>query len=253
MRVLLVGFAFVLIALAFIPMSRAARADAQTHVFQVSCLPEIKLFEIRDIGVFDEPKGVVTGPSYDLTDKGYALYAPAWAFYQLDKPPDERDDPLVDSPTGFECRLGAYTLELLVTPIPSSRYRDAVWDILVSLSIAGRWVFDNVPFEPCDNRGPITRLAFEGDQHAITLEGRFGGVWPDKVSPNDAWNNRFRRFDLKGYSLDDWVAAMLSRETPHIPLGPKAIDYFQDASSDTHGVPISDCYPYRFEDLQRRP
>ncbi len=241
MRALLIGVAFVLIALALVPMSRAARADAQTNVFQISCLPQIKLFEIRHIGVFDKPKGLVAGPFHDLTNKGYVLYAPYWAYYQLNKPLNERDEPRVASPTGFECRLGAYTLELFVAPISSGRYRGNVEDVLVSLSIAGRWMVDNVPFARCEDRGPITRLAFEGDQHAITFEGRFGGVWPDTVSPKDAWNNHSRRFQLRGYSLDDWDEEIRTLKILPHPITRDSIDYFQDPLSQSFGWPADEC------------
>jgi hypothetical protein len=126
-----------------------------------------------------------------------------------------------------------------------------IWDIRVSLSIAGYWVVDDVPFEPCDDRGPITRLAFEGDQQALILEGRFGGVWPDLVSPNEAWDNRSRRFELEGYSLEEWVAAKRKQKTPVFSLTHEKIDYFQDESSGSYSSSVFDCYPYRWTPLRK--
>jgi hypothetical protein len=222
-------------------MSRAARADAQIHVFQVSCLPEIDLFEIRSIGSFYEPRALVAGTSHDLTGKGYALYSPVWAFYQLDKPSGERDDPLVASPTGFECKLRTDTVELFVVPIPSKSYSAGPVDILVSLSIAGHWVVDNVPFRLCEDRGPITRLAYEGDLKSLSLEGRFGGTWPDKVDSNDAWDNRQRRYLYDSASLEQWDSVIRGQKALPIPLTAKDIDYYQDTSSESYGRSIDEC------------
>lgn len=250
MRLWLVGVAFVLSALALIPMSGTARADAQTQVFLVSCLPGANLFEIRDIGAFDKLSGLVAGSTHDLTEKGQALYSAAWAYYRPDIPEDVQEKIGWRSPilhhTHFECRLPANTVELIVVPVFSGRkYGGAVRDIVVSLRIAGQKVVANVPFEPCEDRGPITRLAYEGDQWSVSFEGRFGGVWPNNMSSSEVWDNRQRRYHYGGAKLILWDTIKRDRKAMPIPLTAKDLDYYQDVSNDSYGVSIFDCLPYR--------
>ncbi len=246
MRLWVIGIALMLTILALLPMSRAARADAQTQVFLVSCLPGANLFEIRDIGSFDEPSGLVAGSTHDLTEKVHALYSPAWAYYRPDIPSDVQEETIdlefMLHVTYFECRLTANAVKLTIVPVFSGReYGGAVRDIRVSLRIADRWVVENVPFAPCEDRGPITRLAYEGDHWSVSFEGRFGGVWPDNMSSSEVWDNRQRRYRYGDAKLILWDTIKRDRRSLPIPLTAKDLDYYQDTSRESFGRPISDC------------
>ncbi len=257
MRALFVGVAFALIALAVIPLSHAARADNQVGILQISCVPGGNFFEIRDIGSLDIGNldtsrldkliGLVAGSTHDLTEKGHALYSPVWAYYRPDIPVDvqekttDRESTL--HITRFECTLPASTVELKIVPVFSGiRYGGAVRDIMVSLRVADHWVVKNVPFEPCEDRGPITRLAYEGAFGTVRFEGRFGGVWPDKVSSSEAWDNRQRRYLYRGAKLVPWDTIQRDRKALPIPLTMRDLDYFEDRSSYSYGRAVTDCY-----------
>ncbi|MSO69754.1 MAG: hypothetical protein EXQ98_05685 [Alphaproteobacteria bacterium] len=163
-----------MIALALIPTSSTARADNQIEVIQISCLPGGNFFEVRDIGSLDIGNldtsrldkliGLMAGSTRDLTEKSHAIYSAAWAYYRPDIPVDDQEK-IIDREstlhiTHFECKLPASTVELKIVPVFSGiRYGGAVRDIMVSLRIADHWVVKNVPFEPCEDRGPITRCA----------------------------------------------------------------------------------------------
>lgn len=245
MRFLLVGVAFVLIALAVIPLSRAARADNTVHVFHISCLPEINLFEIRSLGFFEGPHGLATGTNYDLTTKGYALYSPEWAYYQLDKPSKEVEEkfgvPFAFYATRFECRLRTEAVVLVVLPHLAHSYEGTAGDISVTLGLTGRWVIEGLPFHLCEDRGPITRLFYDGDERIVELEGRFGGVWPDKISSDEIMENARRGYRFNGSTLSVWDSISRALQALPGPLTAKDIDYYQDPSSESYGEPVADC------------
>ena len=158
MRTLLAWLALVVGAFMFLLPIRAVWADAATHVFQVSCLPEINLFEIRDVGGTDEPTGLFDGAELDLTGKAPVLYAPerhvdlSGSPYQMEDVPANPNYGIHS--TRFECRLRSVEIELIVFPEPAHRAQsDVVRDIAVTLRVAGHTLVDDVPFYPCEESG----------------------------------------------------------------------------------------------------
>ncbi len=238
MRLLLVGVAFALVALVLVPISRTARADSQTRVFQISCLPEINLFEIRDFGYSDELSGLVNDANYDLTKIGHAFYSPILAYEALFDPSNKYRESPTEAPTMFECTLQTDAVALYVVPHGSRGPPD---DILVSLSIGGRWVVDNVPFALCEDRGPITRLAYEGGLNLVSFDGRFGGVWPDKIDSTDVTKNARRTFSYNGSTLSVWDSSSETMKPLPGPLTAIDLDYFQSTSSQSYGEPAANC------------
>lgn len=247
MRLLLVGIAFMLIALAFIHMSRAAQADPATHVFQISCLPEVDLFEVRSLTGSYEPTGVFDGDEFDLTGKGYVLYAPerhadfSGSPFPIAEGINENPNYGIHS-TRFECRLHTDSIELVVWPDPSVDL--AVNNIAVTLRVSGRLWVEDLPFNPHEDRGPITSLVYDGEIKEVIFNGKFGGIWPKQMSPNQVLGNLVRTFPIYGGHLN--VLDLKTRILLSImrPLRAEDIDYHIWTSEDRYELPIKD-YRYR--------
>jgi hypothetical protein len=76
----------------------------------------------------------------------------------------------------------------------------------------------------------------------LAFEGKFGGVWPDMMSPDEVLGNLRRGFGYDGASLTAWDSASQSKKSLPGPLTAKDIDYFIDPMSEYRDGPAEDCY-----------
>ncbi|MGD9537609.1 MAG: hypothetical protein AB7P52_18925 [Alphaproteobacteria bacterium] len=243
MRIVSAWSAIVLVALAVLAAGGGnALANGGTQVFRVSCLPEIDLFELQDLGYVDDPSGLATGTNHDLTGKGYALYSPEWSYYRRDLPPEEADPYGTLFATRFDCKLKSDAIALIVLPVLPFQTRGGAPDIAVTLGISGHWIVEELPFRLCDDRGPITRLVYNDARKALTLEGKFGGVWAGEASPDEVLGNLRRGFGYDGAGLTAWDGPSQSEKPLPGPLTARDIDYFIHPTSKHRNTPTEDCY-----------
>jgi len=250
MRIWLIGVLFAFSAVALISVSRTAWAEPGTAIFQISCLPGVDFFEVRRLTVSDEPTGLFDGAELDLSDRGYALYAPERHadFSGSEFPVAEGvlENPNYGiHPTRFTCRLRTDAIELVMLPEPSPRFNDIlVNDIAVTLRIADRLLIGDVPFNPPESKGPITRLTYDGEIRELRLYGKFGKIWPDQISPRELIGHLERPFRFDGQYLNIWVYETQSFTRLLHPLRAEDIDYHLRLSQDLYDLPVRE-YRYR--------
>lgn len=177
--------AALLLGLATIASAGTARAGMLTpdSVYQVVCLPDLGLFEIRQLafGGFETP-ALAIDRLEQRVEKSYGLYAPDWHVrYKDDIMWMERV--LGIDPVRFECRFGSNVAELVVLPEPLERGLA----IAVTLRVVGRLIVEDVPFQACRGGTTISRLSYRHDRPSVVLEGWAVASWPFRAKPEAAF------------------------------------------------------------------
>lgn len=176
---------------------RFARADIQNDVFQVLCMPELDVLEVREIRIHGETAAKAIARHDEHLVSNYHLYTPRW-HANLEGGSDHPNFGI--RPTRFECRLSSGLAELVILPEPVPYNLLHVDSIAVTLNLDGRTIVDDLPFFPCAVGGPITGLLYNATEGYITLDGRFGGVRPRSSDPKRAFDDTWRLIfvDAKG-------------------------------------------------------
>ncbi len=198
MRGLFGALALSLLAMLSLASPSPARADIQNDVFQVLCMPELDVLEVRELNILGEAAHKAIEESNEQLAKRYELYVPKW-HGNLE---GDSDDPIFGiRPTRFECRLSPGLVELIILPEPlPSNFRN-VYSIAVTLRVAGHLVIDDLPFFPCAVGGPISRLMFNAGEGYFTLDGQFGGIRLRSTEPKRAFDDMWRLIFTKANGL----------------------------------------------------
>ncbi len=133
MRSPLVALALVFLALLLFASPRPARADVQNDIFQVLCMPELDVLEVRELHYLGQTVRDAIKQRNENLAKTYGIYAPKWNVRAVVGPDGTLDD--IRS-ARFECSLSSGLSELDLTPLwlPQSSGR---YSVSLTLRVAG--------------------------------------------------------------------------------------------------------------------
>lgn len=218
MGIILVVLAFLVAALGTLEPSRAARADIQNDVFQVLCMPELDVLEVRQLDVTQEAaRRFIKQHDQAIADARH-LYVPDW-HARLDVDPADPSYGIV--PTRFDCPLASGPAELVILPEPIPELGNS---IAVTLRVNGKIVVDDVPFILCAKGGPITGLTYVASMTGLIVAGNFGGTWLDEA-PREKILDAIRRSFHVEPSKGSWGRPLEQGRLRPIDIDYHGIDY----------------------------
>lgn len=237
--VLAVLMVVLLAAFAVIGPARAGESAAPPpEIYQVLCLAELDVIEVRRLDVAPETaREVVAGRNEKLAAANH-LYVPDW-HARLDLKPTNPGYGI--EPKTYTCPPHAGRVELVVLPEP----RFGQLSISVTLSFAGRLIVDDLPFDVCQSGGGIERMRFNGQDGLLTFWGAFGNYSRRSRTPADPVDDTKRRFVIESTgirTLDQWALGWTIRARPLVHID---IDYLGTGYDSSHfhqrGPYLGDC------------
>lgn len=155
-------------ALALLALPREARAEAPIEVYQVQCMAELDVLEIRLLDLADETKRQLIARNDKAYAKARGLFVPAlYSHLDLD-PADPRYG--IEAET-FECDMLSGHAVLTAVPEPVEGYAISA---AVTITRDRYLLVDDVPFRHCAGGSPLTGLTYaDHAEDRIKLAGRF--------------------------------------------------------------------------------
>lgn len=203
MKLLLVALALILGALALIAPTRMAHADWWAEMYQVQCIPELDVLELRPFNVNSKiaVQAIIEQRNEPL-EKQHGLYVPQWhyRFEDASEGVDSAGAVVFDPggffrwPARFTCQLSAGLVELVILPEPLTEIwhsddgslsgaGERIESISISLLVAGRLILDDISFLRCEDGARIFKFFYTGGY--FTLSGTFGQEQPtDGATPS---------------------------------------------------------------------
>ncbi len=168
-RLATLGFGLVLLAAALGPARPALAGDLlpPPEIYQVLCLAELDVIEVRRLDVAPETAREVVARHDEALAAANNLYVPDWHAH-LDRAPNEPGYGI--APTIFKCKFSVGPAELVLLPEPIEEHANS---IAVTLKLKNKVIVDDVPFRLCAHGGPITRLIYHAAEEYVFLEGSF--------------------------------------------------------------------------------
>lgn len=160
------GFGLVLLVAAVGPARAEDPAATAPEIYQVMCLAELVVIEVRRLDVAPATAREVVVRRDEAMAAANQLYIPDWHAH-LDR--DSNDPSYGIEPTTFKCPFGIGPAELVLLPEPIEGYGNS---LAVTLKVNGKLIVDDVPFRLCAQGGPIRRFLYNIAEEFITLEGR---------------------------------------------------------------------------------
>lgn len=158
---------------------RAAQADWWAELYQVQCIPELDVLELRPFHVNSEIAVHAVEQRNDRLEKEHGLFVPQWHYRDNDDSVryDFRGvlvnlDGYVRWPARFDCPLSVGLVELIIYPEPLSDESGWLESISVSMLVNDRLILHDIPFRRCEDNASIYELVYEGGK--FRLSGRFG-------------------------------------------------------------------------------
>lgn len=247
MGLILTILAFLVGVLGSLAPARVARADIQNDIFQVLCMPELDVLEVRELDYNGETVYRAIKQRNENLVTRYGIYSPRWNVRSVPGP----DRPLIEAGSArFECSLSSGLGELTVyaEPLPQS---SGHFSIGISLRVAGRLLVDSVPFVLCRTGGPIRRFVYNAAEGYFTIEGRFGGL---RDRPSDATvplKNDWRLFFVESGGISALNDQQLGWSYRPGALRSSDIDYAGLDYDNREAVPMEACHGIPF--TRRKP
>ncbi|MGD9537025.1 MAG: hypothetical protein AB7P52_04645 [Alphaproteobacteria bacterium] len=219
-----------------------ARADISSDIFQVLCMPELDVIEVRELWIQGETAFKAIERPNEQLKEAYGIYAPKWHDTRQLTWDDMRS---TDLRTRFECRLSTGLVELTLLPEPLPPHGWGVdASIAVTLTVAGRMIVDDVPFALCENGGPITSLLYNATIDHLVLTGQFGGKRPEPPYAGLAgFTDIKRRFSVEPDGLYAAEERSVGWRVRHGPLQATDIDYIGIDYDRGEGIELQSCRP----------
>ncbi len=255
-------------ALALLAPTKDARADpiAWGDMYQVQCIPELDVMELRAVSVRGKrAQRVADRPDKRLQDE-HGLFSPRW-YYSTGSEVD-RNDPervpnntndFVRAPVRFSCTLSTGLVELVILPEPLVEFivsggewwkpvGDDIQSISVSFRIAGRLILDDIPFHRCEDDAGISRLFYNAAENRFSLTGRFG-LLPGREQPfSDA--DLYRQTTEEFLVDPDYITVPRPAQPPALPstirLGPLAVEDVYNPVLTSEPDPDQDGYACQY-------
>ena len=210
MKLLFAVMVLALGALALLAPTKDARADWWADMYQVQCVPELDMLELRPFNVNSkiathaiEQRNKSLEPHNERIEKEHNLYVPHWHYR------DDDDSVRYDLhgnriyPGGmarwsarFTCKLSVGLVDLVILPEPLSDESEWFESISVSMLVNDRLILHDIPFRRCEDNAAIYALVYQGGN--FLLSGRFG--WMASVV-GDASKNATRS-GLKSFRVE---------------------------------------------------
>lgn len=203
MKWLLAVLALAVGALALIAPTKGARADWWAEMYQVQCIPELDVLELRPFDVNSKiAVQTIIEQRNERLEKQHGLYVPKW-HYRFEDASEGVDSTgaVVFDPGGFfrwsarfTCELSAGLVELVILPEPLTEIwhsddgslsgaGEPMESISISLLVAGRLILDDISFRRCEDGARILNFSYTG--RYFTLSGMFGQEQlTDHVAPS---------------------------------------------------------------------
>lgn len=178
MKLLFVALGLALGTLALLAPTKDARADWWAEMYQVQCIPELDVFELRPLSVNSQIAVLAIEQRNEQLEKQHGLYVPSWHYR------DDDDSVRYDFqgkriyPGGyvrwsarFICPLSVGLVELVILPEPLADENEWAESISISLLVNDRLILHDIPFRRCEDNAKLDEFVYEGGN--FRMSGRF--------------------------------------------------------------------------------
>jgi hypothetical protein len=207
--------------------ARAQSVEPPPEIYEVRCFAKAEVIEVRRLEVTPETVREVVARHDEALAARNHLYIPGWHAH-LDVKPSAPGYGIEPKP--HTCPSHAGRVELLILPEPLFKQLS----ISVTLSVAGRLIVDDLPFDVCQSGGGIVRMRFNGKDASLTFWGAFSGHTAQARTPVDPVDDRQRRFVIEPAgirTLDQWALRWTVRDRPLVHID---IDYVGSGYDSSH-------------------